>query len=292
MIPQSFHYESPVTIGKAIALLHKYGDDAKILSGGHSLIPMMKLRLASPKFIIDISGIRGMEYIKEQNGFLKIGGLTKEVALEESRTIKIKYPILLDAAKMIADPSVRNVATIGGNLAHGDSANDHPAVMLALNASVVATSDKGPRTIAIDDFFLGFFTTALEHGEILTEILIPIPAKGSGGTYLKIERKVGDYATAGVAAQVTIDASGKLTYVGIGLTNVSAAPMRAARAEGILRGNVVTDELIAKAATAAAQDCDPNQDLRGSVDYKRSIVRTLVTRALKEAVKIAKKKLK
>jgi aerobic carbon-monoxide dehydrogenase medium subunit len=132
----------------------------------------------------------------------------------------------------------------------------------------------------------------LEHGEILTEILIPIPAKGSGGTYLKIERKVGDYATAGVAAQVTIDASGKLTYVGIGLTNVSAAPMRAARAEGILRGNVVTDELIAKAATAAAQDCDPNQDLRGSVDYKRSIVRTLVTRALKEAIAIAKKKLK
>ncbi len=292
MIPQAFNYESPATIGKAIALLHKYGDDAKIMSGGHSLIPMMKLRLATPKYIIDISGIRGLEYIKEQDGFLKIGGLTKESALEESRTIKFKYPILLDVAKMIADPSVRNMATIGGNLAHGDSANDQPAVMFALNASVVATSEKGSRTIPIDEFFLGFFTTALEHGEILTEIRIPIPAKGSGGTYLKIERKVGDYATAGVAAQVSLDSDGKISYVGIGLTNVSAAPMRAARSEDMLRGGIPTDELIAQAATAAAQDCDPNEDLRGSVDYKRSIVRTLVIRGLKEAIARAKKKLK
>jgi aerobic carbon-monoxide dehydrogenase medium subunit len=292
MIPQSFNYESPATLGKAFTFLEKYGEDAKIMSGGHSLIPMMKLRLATPAYIIDISGIKGMEYIKEQNGFLKIGALTKEVALEESRTIKFKYPILLDAAKMIADPSVRHMATIGGNLAHGDSANDHPAVMLALNAQVVVTSAKGKRTIPIDEFFLGFFTTALQKGEILTEILIPIPAKGSGGTYLKIERKVGDYATAGVAAQVTLNADGTVAYAGIGLTNVSAAPMRAARSEKILRGSAPTAELIAQAATAAAQDCDPNADLRGSIDYKRAMVRTLVSRALTTAIDRAKKKLK
>lgn len=284
MIPSSFQYEAPATLGRAFALLEKYGDDAKIMSGGHSLIPMMKLRLASPAYVIDISGIKGLEYIKEQKGFLKIGALTKEVALEETPLIEQKYPILLDAAKMIADPSVRNMATIGGNIAHGDAANDHPAVMLALNATVIVTGSKGVRSIPIDAFFTDFFTTALAHGEILTEIQIPIPAKKSGGAYLKIERKVGDYATAGVAAQVTLDANGHLSYVGIGLTNVSAVSMRAVRSEGLLKGAAPTDELIEKAAIAAAQDCDPNADLRGSADYKRSMVKALVGRALKKAI--------
>jgi aerobic carbon-monoxide dehydrogenase medium subunit len=290
MIPQSFNYENPLTLGKAITLLQKYGDEAKIMSGGHSLIPMMKLRLATPATIIDISGIRGLEYIREKDGMLQIGGLTKEVALEESYTIRVKYPLILDATKLIADPTVRNLATIGGNLAHGDSANDHPAVMLALGASIVVTGPNGKRTIAIDDFFLGFFTTALEQGEILTEILIPIPAKKSGGAYEKLERKVGDYATAGAAAQVSLADDGTLSYVGLALTNVSAAPMRASRSEEMLRGKVPTDELIAAAATAAAQDCDPNPDLRGSIDYKRAMVRTLTERAIKKAIQRAKKK--
>lgn len=289
MIPQAFNYENPPTLGKAIALLHKYGDDAKIMSGGHSLIPMMKLRLAAPAYVIDISGIKGLEYIRETGGMLKIGGLTKEVALEESQLIADKYPIILDATKLIADPTVRNLATLGGNLAHGDAANDHPAVMLALNARVVVTGQDGKRTIPIDEFFLGFFTTALEHGEILTEILIPIPSKKSGGAYLKLERKVGDYATAGVAAQVSLAADGTVSYVGLALTNVSAAPMRAARSEEILRGQVPTDELIYAAATAAAQDCDPNPDLRGSIDYKRAMVRTLTDRAIRKAIERAEK---
>ena len=287
MIPQAFNYEAPTTLEGAIALLQKYGSDAKIMSGGHSLIPMMKLRLATPEHVIDISGIKGMEYIHEEGGYLKIGALTKEVALEESTLIHSKYPLITDATKMIADPSVRNLATVGGNLAHGDAANDHPAVMLALRASVLASGPNGDREISIDDFFLGFFTTALEPDEILTEIRIPIPPARSGGAYLKMERKVGDYATAGVAVQLSLDASGRCQQIGIALTNVSAASLRSSRAEEALRGQMLSDDLIQKAATMAAQDCDPNADLRGSVAYKRSIVKTLVTRAIHSAVERA-----
>jgi aerobic carbon-monoxide dehydrogenase medium subunit len=283
MIPQAFDYESPKTINSAIALLKKHNGDAKIMSGGHSLIPMMKLRLATPAVIVDISGIKGLEYIKEQNGFLRIGALTKEVALEESRTIRIKYHLMYEATKMIADPSVRNLATVGGNLAHGDAANDHPAVMLALRAIIVATGPKGAREIPVDDFFLGFFTTALEPDEILTEIRIPIPPKGSGSAYIKMERKVGDYATAGVAVQLSLD-GGKVSNIGIALTNVNASSMRAAKAEDILRGQTPTDALIEKAANVASEDCDPNADLRGSVEYKRSIVKTLTKNAIHKAI--------
>lgn len=284
MIPQAFNYEAPTTLAGAIALLQKYGSDAKIMSGGHSLIPMMKLRLATPEHVIDISGIKGMEYIHEEDGFLKIGALTKEVALEESPLLHSKYPLITDATKMIADPSVRNLATVGGNLAHGDAANDHPAVMLALRASIVVSGPNGDREISTDDFFLGFFTTALEADEILTEIRIPIPPAHSGGAYLKMERKVGDYATAGVAVQLSLDGGGHCTHIGIALTNVSASPMRSVRAEEALQGQILSEELIQKAATVAAQDCDPNADLRGSVAYKRSIVKTLVARAIHAAV--------
>lgn len=287
MIPQAFHYEAPTNLEGAIALLQKYGSDAKIMSGGHSLIPMMKLRLATPEHVIDISGIQGLEYIREEGGYLKIGALTKEVALEESTLIHQKYPLIADATKMIADPSVRNLATVGGNLAHGDAANDHPAVMLALRASVVAAGPNGDREIPIDDFFLGFFTTALEADEILTEIRIPIPPARSGGAYLKMERKVGDYATAASAVQLSLDADGKCAQIGIGLTNVSAAPMRATRSEDLLRGQVLTEDLIQQAAKMAAQDCDPNPDLRGSIAYKRSIVKTYTARAIHKALERA-----
>ena len=287
MIPQAFDYESPATVGEAIDLLKRYGSDAKILSGGHSLIPMMKLRLATPERIIDISGIKGLDYIREEDGFLKIGALAKEAALEESDLIARKYPLLLDAAKMIADPSVRNRATLGGNLAHGDAANDHPAVMLAYRAQIVATGPKGQRTIPIDEFFLGFFTTALEPDEILTEIRIPVPPAGSGGAYKKMERKVGDYATAATAVQLTVDSNGACQHIGIALTNVSAAPMRAQRSEDALRGRKLTDELIKQAAIMAGQDCDPNPDLRGSIEYKRSVVKTLTERSIKTAIERA-----
>ena len=268
-------------------MLQRYGEEAKILSGGHSLIPMMKLRFATPEYLIDINDLPGLDYIKEEDGYLKIGALTREVALEDSELINSKYPLLLDTAKMIADPQVRNLATICGNLAHGDAANDHPATMLALNASIVITSSTGERVVSINDFFKGFFTTALASDEILTEIRIPIPGAGSGGAYHKLERKVGDYATAGVAVQLTVNGSGTCSYVGIGLTNVNSTPMRALRSEQMLNGQVINQELIDQAADAASEDCSPSADLRGDEEYKRAMVGVLTRRTLKKALERA-----
>jgi aerobic carbon-monoxide dehydrogenase medium subunit len=283
MIPQSFEYFSPETVSEAIALLHEHGDGAKILSGGQSLIPMMKIRLARPEYIIDINRLADLQYVREEAGFLKIGGLTREADLEASSLIRAKYPIILDTAASIADPQVRNMATVGGNLAHGDPANDHPATMMALGAEIIATGRGGERTIPVNDFFLSVFTTALEHGEILTEIRIPIPPSGSGGAYFKLERKVGDFATVGVAAQITVDNAGICRRAGIGLTNVGATPIRAARAEGFLVGKAMDQQQISQAAQLAAEEAQPSSDLRGPAEYKVSMVRELTKRALVRA---------
>src|SRR5215467_13211411 len=220
MIPPAFEYLRPKTIPEAIAFLQQYGDDAKILSGGQSLIPMMKLRLARPSYLVDINRIEGLSHIKEESGFLKIGGLTREAELEASPVVRAKYPIIIDTVHVIADPQVRNLATVGGNLAHGDPANDHPATMLALGALIVATGPKGERQIPVTDLFTGPLTTALGADEVLTEIRIPLPPARSGGAYRKLERKVGDFATAAVAVQVTLSETGDCAQVGIGLTNV------------------------------------------------------------------------
>src|ERR1700733_9598880 len=283
MIPQSFEYFRPESISEAIALLQEHGEVAKILSGGQSLIPMMKIRLARPECIIDINRLADLHYVKEEAGFLKIGGLTREADLETSDLIRSKYPIILDTAASIADPQVRNMATVGGNLAHGDPANDHPATMLALEAEIVAIGPHGERIIPIQDFFLSIFTTALEHSEILTEIRIPIPPAGSGGAYFKLERKVGDFATVGVAAQVTLDGTGICRRVGIGLTNVGATPIKASRAEGFLAGKTMDKEQIDQAAQLAAEESQPSSDLRGPAEYKISMVRELTKRALVRA---------
>jgi carbon-monoxide dehydrogenase medium subunit len=290
MIPQSFQYESPGTIVDAIALLQKYGDEAKILSGGHSLLPMMKLRLATPGYVIDINNIPGLAFIKEEKGIMKIGALTREAEIEHSDLLAKYFPIFRDTTKLIADPQVRNMGTIGGNLAHGDAANDHPAVMLALNATLIATGPSGTRSIPIDEFFFGFYTTALQQDEILTEIQIPIPPAGAGNAYHKLERKVGDYATAGVAVQLTIDGKGICKSAGIGLTNVNPTPLRAARSEQVLIGNAVTEEAIAQAAQFASEDCSPSSDLRGSEEYKRAMVAVLVKRMIQKSLERAKQK--
>ena len=281
MIPPSFEYLAPKTIPDAVALLQKHGDEAKILAGGHSLIPAMRLRLAEPGYLIDISGIGGLDYIQEESGQLRIGAMTCEAALEESEIVQSKYPLLLDTAKMIADPSVRNMATVGGNLAHGDPANDHPATMLALRASVVAEGPNGTREIKIDDFFPDFFTTALAEDEILTEIRIPSPPSASGGAYLKIERKVGDYAAAAVACQLNIDSSGAIENIGLGLTNVGSTPIRASSAEELLKGKKPDENMLAEAGRLAAADSEPMEDLRGSAEYKRALVNELTQRAIK-----------
>lgn len=288
MIPRSFEYFSPRTLEEAVALLQKHGPDAKLLSGGQSLIPMMKLRLVSPEYIVDINRIPGLDYISESDGQLKIGALAREHELESSELVKSRFPILADTAKVIADPLVRSQATVCGNLAHGDPANDHPATMLALGATVVATGPKGKREIGIENFFPGLFTTALDAEEILTEIKIPFPSPHSGGAYLKLERKVGDFATAGVAVQLTLDDSGAVKRAGIGLTNVGMTPIKAKQAEDFLTGKNLDEATIQRAGELAAADSQPMDDIRGSADYKRDLVRVLTTRALNRALDRAK----
>ena len=283
MIPPSFEYLRPNTITEAVKLLQQHGDGAKILSGGQSLIPMMKLRLARPAYLIDINRIKGLSYVREEGGFLKIGALTREAELEAAPLIQSKYPIILDTTRVIADPQIRNLATVGGNLAHGDPANDHPATMLALGAQVVATGPRGERTIPIEDFFVSLFSTALEQAEILTEIRIPTPPPRSGGGYFKLERKVGDFATAAVAAHLTLDSKGMVQKAGIGLTNVGPKPLKARKAEDFLRGKKADAAIIAQAAQLAADEAQPSSDLRGPAEYKRGLVKELAKRALSRA---------
>ncbi len=287
MIPPAFDYHAPTSIDEAIALLGKHGDDAKILSGGQSLIPMMKLRLAAPAHVVDINRIPGLATLKEADGHLTIGALVRESDLEESETIRARYPLLHDASRHIADPLVRNLATVCGNLAHGDPANDHPAVMLALGAVAVARGPRGRREIPATDFFTGVFATALRPDEVLVEIKVPVPPPRSGGAYLKLERKVGDFATAGVAVQLTLGADGACARVGIGLTNVGLTPIKAAKAEAALTGKRPDEAALKEAGRLAAEASQPTADARGPVDYKRDLVRVLTTRALTRALAIA-----
>ena len=285
MIPGKFDYHAPTTVEDAVALLDRHGD-AKILAGGQSLIPAMRFRLAGPEALVDINRIEGLRYVREEGDHLAIGGLTTESELEESAVVQASYPLLADTARVIADPLVRNLATVGGNLAHADPANDHPATMLAYGAEVTAHGPSGSRTIAIDDFFVDLFASALEPNEILTEIRVPKPGPGAGGAYLKLERKVGDYAVSAVAVQLTL-ADGRVSGARIGLTNVSPVPMRATGAEAALNGQEPTDEVLEAAGQAAAAECDPSADLRGGVDYKRDLTRVLTKRAVRAAVERA-----
>jgi aerobic carbon-monoxide dehydrogenase medium subunit len=287
MIPAAFDYHAPATLAEALALLERHGEEAKILSGGQSLLPLLKLRLGQVAHLVDIGRVPGLEYIKEEGGFLKIGAATRESVLERSDLVRSKYPILLDTTAVIADPLVRNRATIGGNLAHGDPANDHPATMLALGASVIARGPKGERTIPIESFFTGLFTTALASNEVLTEIRVPIPPPRSGGAYVKLERKVGDFATAAAAVQVTLGTKGEVERAGIGLTNAGPKPIKATQAEQYLKGRQPDETTIAEAARLAAEAGAPSADRRGSVEYKREMARVLTARALQTAIRRA-----
>lgn len=288
MIPANFTYHRASSVSEAIALSQELGEEAKYMSGGHSLLPMMKLRFATPEHIIDISKIDGLSYIKEEDDVLKIGALTTQTEMEHNALLKEAYPIFGDAIWLTADPSVRNVGTIGGNIAHGDAANDQPALMLAVRATIVAHGPDGEKQIPIDEFFHGFYMTALEPGDILTEIQVPKAKKNSGGAYHKVERKVGDYATAGVAVHVELDDAGVCQEIGIGLTNVSAVPMRLERGEELLRGKTITDELIEQVGQMAGEDCEPESDLRGSEAYKRAVVNTITKRMLNKALERAR----
>lgn len=287
MIPPPFDYVVPESLSEAVSLLTQ-NPEAKLLAGGQSLIPMMRFRLASPALLIDINPLEDLEYLREEDGWLKIGALTRETAVDRAAFIHDKYPLLADTSRMIADPLVRNRATVGGNLAHADPANDHPATMLAYNAQVAATGPQGERVIPITDFFVNLFESALTHDEILTEIRIPAPGPRSGGAYFKLERKVGDFATVAVAAQIELNEDGTCKYAGIGLTNVGLTPIRASAAEDALKGQLLDEHTIKHAAQLASMTADPFSDQRGSEEYKRAMVKTLTIRALNKAHERAK----
>jgi aerobic carbon-monoxide dehydrogenase medium subunit len=282
MIPSAFDYHTPATLPEAVAMLGRFGEEAKVLSGGQSLLPLLKLRLARLTHLVDIGRIPGLDYLKEEGGFLKIGALVREAALESSPLVRSKYPILIDTAGVIADPLVRNLATIAGNLAHGDPANDHPATMLALGAEVVVTGPKGSRTVPVSKFFVGLFTTALEPTEILSEIRVPIPPPGSGGAYVKLERKVGDFATAGAAAFLVLK-GGVIERAGVALTNAGPTPVHATACAQYLVGKKPEPAVFAEAAKLAASATSPSADRRGAVDYKKEMARVTATRALTRA---------
>jgi carbon-monoxide dehydrogenase medium subunit len=288
MIPDRFEYFAPKTVAEAVGMLQSHGPEAKAVAGGHSLIPLMKLRLAAPRFLIDLNRIPGLAYIREADDSLRVGAMSRHADIETSEVIRQRYPLLADTARVIADPLVRNMGTIGGSLAHADPAGDWGAAMLAARATLVATGKKGERTIAIDDLAVDTFATSLAPDEILTEIRVPRPAANSGGAYLKLERKVGDFAIAAVGVQLVLDSRGRCDQVGIGLCNVGPTSLRARKAEAALRGQSPDDASIARAAQAAADESDPATDLRGPADYKRDVVRVLTARALRRAVQRAR----
>ncbi len=282
MIPPSFDYHAPGSLDEASRLLRD-DPEAKILAGGHSLIPMMRFRVAQPGSLVDLRRVPGLSGLREERGHLVIGAMTTQSELEKSDLAKSRYPLLADAARVIADPLVRNLATVGGNVAHADPGNDLPAAMLACGASFTAWSPAGERTISADDFFLGPFATALEAGEILTSIRVPSPAAGSGGAYMKFERKVGDYAVAAVAVQLRVD-GGRIADAGVALTNVGLTAIRANAAETALIGSDGSEDALDAAAAAAAGAAEPAADHRGSEDYKRAVVRALTHRAATRAL--------
>jgi aerobic carbon-monoxide dehydrogenase medium subunit len=289
MYPASFEYHRAATVEEAVSLLTRFKDDAKLLAGGHSLIPMMKLRLAQPKHLIDIGRVGGLSGIKEEGGSFVIGALTTHYAVESSAAVKQKCAMLAEAAALIGDPQVRNYGTVGGSIAHADPAADWPAVMLALGAEMKAVGPKGARTVKAEDFFKDLFTTALGPDELLTEIRVPIGGHG-GAAYMKHPHPASRFAVCGVAAAVTLDGAGKCTAARVGVTGVGSHAVRAKGVEAGLAGKTLDAAAIASAAEKAADGIDINADLQGSVEYKAHLTRVYARRALERAVERAKGK--
>jgi len=287
MIPAPFDYHRPGTLEEAIGLLARYGEQAKVLSGGMSLLPALKLRLGAYAHLVDIGRIAGLEYVKEEKGVLRIGAGTRQATLERSELIKAKYPILADAVPLIADPLVRNRGTIGGNLANGDPANDEPAIAIALGAELVARGPKGERGIPASKFYKALYETALAADEILVEVRIPVPPAKSGGAYRKLKRKTGDFAAAAVAVQLALNAKGAVERAGIALTNAGPTPVQAVEAMKFFEGKAPSEDVIAKTSALAAKAGAPSADRRGSVEYKREMARVLAGRALRAALERA-----
>jgi carbon-monoxide dehydrogenase medium subunit len=285
MYPAQFDYHSPASVQEAISLLGRLKDDAKLLAGGHSLLPLMKLRLAQPKHLIDLRKVPGLSGIKEDGGAIAIGALTTHYAVESSSLLKQKCPLLSETAGTIGDPQVRNMGTIGGSLAHADPAADYPAAVIALGAELVAEGPKGKRTIKVDDFFKGLLTTALQPQEILVEIRIPSWPAGTGMAYMKFPHPASRFAVVGVAAVVTAD--GK--KVGVGITGAGTKAVRARGVEAALTGKTLDAATIKAAAEKAPDGVDVQADLQGSAEYKTHLLKVYCRRALEAALSRAKK---
>lgn len=287
MIPGAFSYHRPATVADAVKLLADLGDDARPLAGGHSLVPMMKLRLATPAHLIDLHSVAGLKGIRRDGNTVVIGAMTTQHELLASDEIARSLPILQEAALLIADPQVRYRGTLGGNVANGDPGNDMPALMLTLGASYQLQGPNGAREVAASEFYQGAYFTALEPGEILTAVTIPVPAAGHGYAYEKLKRKVGDYATAAAAVVLTM-AGGKVATCSIGLTNLHETPLLAADAAKAVIGTGLDAASLKQAAQAAAAIMSPASDARGPAEYRKHVGGIMVTRALQRAAARAK----
>ncbi|MDO8484315.1 MAG: xanthine dehydrogenase family protein subunit M [Candidatus Limnocylindrales bacterium] len=287
MIPGQFDYVRPADMAETLRILKDREGEAKLLSGGYSLLPLIKLRLAQPALLVDLRDVAGLDGIAETDDYLRIGARATHRQIHEMPMVRDRYPLLHDVTAVIGDPQVRNWGTIGGSVAHADPASDWPAVLLATSSTIICRSQSRERAIAAREFFLDTFTTAIEPTEVLTEIRIPRRPRGAGGAYQKLERKVGDFATVGVAAVVRLGANGRIESAGIGLTGVAETPFAATDAEAILAGNAPAEELFRKAAAAAGAQSRPAGDVRGPVEYKRAMAAELTVRALRTAVERA-----
>jgi aerobic carbon-monoxide dehydrogenase medium subunit len=282
MIPAGFDYHAPRSVADAIALLAGLGPDAKVLAGGHSLLPMMKLRFATPTHLVDLARIPDLRGIAQVGSEIHIGAMTTEHDLLRSPLLAEKVPLLVEGAGWIADPQVRYKGTIGGDISHGDPGNDHPALMLALDASFVIKGPGGERVVKADGFFLGLYSTLLEPGDILTQIRIPVPPAGTGWSYTKLKRKTGDFATAATAVLLQMRGANVLK-AGIALTNAGATPLKASAAEAFLAGKPLNDANLDEAARLAVSICDPAPDQRGDAAYKLAMCGEMTRRALQAA---------
>jgi carbon-monoxide dehydrogenase medium subunit len=288
-VPVAFDYHVATTVDEAVVLLQQYGDDAKVLAGGHSLLPTMKLRLAQPAHLIDIGRIQGLAYIREENGAVAVGALTTYAMLEKSELVRRYFPMLAEGVPLIGDQQVRNRGTIGGSIAHSDPSADMPGMVLALKAEIVTHGPKGQRTIKADDFFVGTFETALEPGEVVTEIRFPIPAAHTGSAYEKLANKASHYAVAGCAAVVALDGDGTCSAASVVITGAASKTTRASAVEAALVGKKLDEATIAEAASHAADGLDLLEDIHGSKAYRGQMSAVMARRAITRAAERAQK---
>jgi carbon-monoxide dehydrogenase medium subunit len=287
MIPAGFHYHAPRSVADAVKLLGSLGPDAKLLAGGHSLLPMMKLRFATPSALIDLGKIPELKGISQTGNEIRIGAMTTEHELLNSKLVAEQLPLLAEGVGQIADPQVRYRGTIGGDICHGDPANDHPALMLALDSSFVLTGPKGERVVKAEGYFVGLYATQAQPDEILTQIRIPVPAAGTGWSYTKLKRKSGDFATAAAAVLLQMKGS-SVARVSMALTNAGATPLKCGKAEVYLVGKPLDETTLNEAARLATEPCAPGVCLRGDADYKTAMAGEMARRALQIAQSRAK----